>query len=142
MPEYRHTQTLQKTDEAQQVPFLERGDQNIVKNAQTQRQVHIIQKMPSEIHSTVQNMLMRGSLECSIAIARSSAADLEPTTDELGDERECERERKGEHEGFTQSIQWTAYRKEGAHRRPQTKSRQNSEMWGRPHSRARDTAAQ
>ena len=63
MPEYRHTQTLEKTDEAQQVLFPERGDQNIVKNAQTQRQVHIIQKKPSEIHSTVQNMLMRGSLE-------------------------------------------------------------------------------
>ena len=31
--------------------------------------------------------------------------------------------------------------KEGAVRGPQTKSRQNSEMWGRPHSHARDTAA-
>ena len=30
------TQTLQKIDEAQQVPFLERCDQNIVKDAQTQ----------------------------------------------------------------------------------------------------------
>ena len=51
MQEYRHTQTLQKTDEAQQVPFPERRDQNIVKDAQTQRQVQMIQKMPSEIHN-------------------------------------------------------------------------------------------
>ena len=50
MQEYRHTQTLQKTDETQQVPFPERGDHNIVKDAQTQRQVQMIQKMPSEIH--------------------------------------------------------------------------------------------
>ena len=50
MPEYCHTQTLQKIDAAQQVPFPERGDQNIVKDAQTKRQVQVIQKMPSEIH--------------------------------------------------------------------------------------------
>ena len=30
MPEYRHTQTMQKTDQAQKVPFPERDDQNIV----------------------------------------------------------------------------------------------------------------
>ena len=34
MPEHRHT--------AQQVPFPERGDQNIVKDAQVQRQEQMI----------------------------------------------------------------------------------------------------
>ena len=61
MSEYRRTQTLHKIDEAQQVPFPERGDQNMVKDAQTQRQVQMIQKMPSEIHSKVENMSMPGS---------------------------------------------------------------------------------
>ena len=56
MQEYRHTQTLQKTDEAQPVPFPERGDQD----AQTQRQVQTIQKMPSEIHSYHQQ---KGTIE-------------------------------------------------------------------------------
>ena len=76
------TQTLQKTDEAQQVPFPERSDQNIVKDAQPQRQVQMIQKVPSEIHNKVQNMLMPGSSETAVQ-ARSSVADLVPTTDEL-----------------------------------------------------------
>ena len=66
MPEYRHTQTLQKTDEAQQVPFPERGDQNIVKDAQTQRRVQMIQKMPREIHSKVQNIMMPRSSEAAV----------------------------------------------------------------------------
>ena len=83
MPEYCHTQTLQETDEAEQVPFPEEGDQNIVKDAQTQRQVQMIQNIPSEICSKVQNMLMPGSSESSSAVARSSVADLEQTTDEL-----------------------------------------------------------
>ena len=76
------TQTLQKTDEAQQVPFPERSDQNIVKDAQPQRQVQMIQKVSSEIHSEVQNMLMPGSSETAVQ-ARSSVADLVPTTDGL-----------------------------------------------------------
>ena len=63
MPEYRHTQTLQETDEAQQVPFPEEGYQSVVKDAQTQRQVQMVQNMPSEIHSKVQNMLMPASSE-------------------------------------------------------------------------------
>ena len=106
MPEHHHTQTLQKTGETQQVPFPERGDQNIMKDAQTQRQVQMIQKRPSEIHSKVQNMLMPRFQRSSSAIARSSAAGLEPTTDELG-------MRERDHEGSIQSIQWTVCRKEG-----------------------------
>ena len=35
MPEYMHTQTLQKTVPAEQLQCLERSDQNIVKDAQT-----------------------------------------------------------------------------------------------------------
>ena len=66
MPEYRHTQTLQEIDEAQQVSFLARSDQNIVKDAQTQRQVQMIQNMPSDIHSKGQNMLMPGSSEAAV----------------------------------------------------------------------------
>ena len=53
-----------------------------MKDAQPQRQVQMIQKVPSEIHSKVQNMLMPGSSETAVQ-ARSSVADLVPTTDEL-----------------------------------------------------------
>ena len=45
---------------------LNGGDQNIVKGAQMQRQVQMTQKMPSEIRSGVQNMLMPGSSEAAV----------------------------------------------------------------------------
>ena len=66
MPEYRRTQTVEKTEEAQQVPFPDRGDQKIVKDAQMQRHVQMIQKMPREIHTDVQTMLMLGSSEAAV----------------------------------------------------------------------------
>ena len=97
MPEYRHTQTVQKSEEAQQVPFPERGDQNIVKDAQIQRQVQMIQKMPSEIHRRsrtcgcpvpskqqcnrhVQYFRSRADDRRVCAVARSGVADLEQTS--------------------------------------------------------------
>ena len=40
--------------------------QNTVKDAQIKRQVQMIQKMPSGIHSKVQNMLMPGSSEAAV----------------------------------------------------------------------------
>ena len=40
--------------------------QNIVKDAQMQRQVQMIHKMPSDFHSKVQNMLMPGSSEAAV----------------------------------------------------------------------------
>ena len=83
MPEYRHTQILQKTDEAQQVPFPERCDHNIVKDAFTQKQVQMIQKMPREIHSKVQKHVDAWFQRNSSAIVKSNVADLEQTTDEF-----------------------------------------------------------
>ena len=48
--------------------------QNTVKIAQVKRQVQMIQKMPSEIHSKVQNMLMPGSSEAPVqSCCRSQA---------------------------------------------------------------------
>ena len=81
-----------------------------MKDAQTQRQVQMIQKMPSEIHSKVQNMLMPGSGKT--AIARSSVADLEPTTDEL-EMREREFEGSTRHEDRTHKAfsRWYTARK-------------------------------
>ena len=58
------------------------------------------------------------------------------------------REREGGHEGSTAtSRRCTAAAtqgklKEGAHRRPQTKSRQNSETWDRPRANKRDKSHQ
>ena len=99
-----------KTDEAQQVPFPERGAQNIVKDAQTQRQMQMIQKMPSEIHSEVKNMLMPGS---------SGAAVQSPgPVFQISSRRQTNLRRE----------------KEKGSRRPQKKSRQNSEMCKRHNS--------
>ena len=53
--------------------------QNTVKDAETQRQVQMIHKMPSDIHSKVDARFQRSSG----AIARSSVADHEQTTDDL-----------------------------------------------------------
>ena len=58
MPEHCHT--------AQQVPFTERRDQNIVNGAQMQRQVQMIQKMPSDVVADIQNMLMPGCSEAAV----------------------------------------------------------------------------
>ena len=74
---------MQETEEAQQVPFPEQGDQNIVKDAQRQRQVQMIQKMPSEIHSNDPEHADAWFQRSSNAIARFSTSDLEQTTDEL-----------------------------------------------------------
>ena len=112
MSEYRHTQTLQKTDAAQQVPFPERCDQNIVKDAHTQRQVQMIQKMPREIHSKVQNMLMPGSSETAVQSSSPMLQTLEQTTDEFVQSpgpvlqiSSLRWESGKEQEGSTQSIQ-------------------------------------
>ena len=110
--------------------------QNTVKDAQMQRQVQMIHQMPSGIHSKVQNMLMPGSSEAAV---QSPGPVLQT----------LERERRGSMRApsafsrrCTARLVKTFFRKEGAHRRPQTKSRQNSEMWGRPRNSARDTAKQ
>ena len=141
--------------------------QNIVKDAQMQRQVQMIQKMPSDDPQKVQNMLMPGSSEAAVqspgpvlfrpraddrrvcAVARSSVADLEQSLRERKKEhmkaqtclgaREKERFReKGSMKAPQHSAdgapqqQTQGTLKEGAHRRPQTKSRQNSETWVTP----------
>ena len=98
MPEYRHTQTLQKTDGAHQVPFPER-DQNIVKDAHTQRQVQIIQKMPRENHSKDQHMLMPGSNEAAV----QSPSPMLQTSSRR--QTSLRWESGKEQEGSTQSIQ-------------------------------------
>ena len=75
MPEYRHTQTLQETDEAEQVPLPEEGDQSVVKDAQTQRQVQMIQKMPCEIHSEVQPGSSKAAVQSPGPVLQTSRAD-------------------------------------------------------------------
>ena len=100
---------------------------------------------------------MLGSSEAAVTVARSSVADLELTTDELEmresetesskappDMKTCRSMRTCLSRAVLRWLRGTTpgqsereeehCRKEGARRRPQTKSRQNSEMSGHPQS--------
>ena len=53
--------------------------QSIVKDAQMQRQVQMIQKMPSDFTADIQNMLMPGSSEAAVQSPGPVLPDLEQT---------------------------------------------------------------
>ena len=171
LPQVQHIsktgQKVQQSTEVSQQQYMdmhvdvpgEMQHQNTVKDAQMQRQVQMIQKMPSGIHRKVQNMLVPNSSDAALqspspvfqtSSRRQTSLIGSDVFGARGRERERERAREKGSMKAPQALsrRCTArlvkifFRKEGAHTRPRTKSRQNPEMWGRPRKSARDTAEQ